>query len=155
MISSTTSQSSFCALPRARTCAPSGRPSAPQVLRGAVRPPRPALAARNNGPGQVRLREQQGVAREAVAYRVVHPVPPPLFGTLRLHARRPSLQIAWYSRQLLGWPVVVGSKPSELGSRFGSSPSASGTSAWQAVLRLPRIREIWNSCPGSGQPPLL
>ena len=53
---------------------------------------------RNNGPGQVRLsgarhaREQQGVARQAVAYRSVHPVPPPLFGALRLHARRPAAQ---------------------------------------------------------------
>ena len=51
---------------------------------------------RHNRPGQVRLsgarqaREQQGVARQAVAYRVVHPVPPPLFGALRLHARRPA-----------------------------------------------------------------
>ena len=51
---------------------------------------------RNNGPGQVRFsgarqaREQQGVARQAVAHGVVHPVPPPLFGPLRLHARRPA-----------------------------------------------------------------
>ena len=41
---------------------------------------------RNNGPGQVRFsgarqaREQQGVARQAVAHRVVHPVPPPRRG---------------------------------------------------------------------------
>ena len=28
----------------------------------------------------------------AVAYRVVHPVPPPLFGPLRLHARRPAAE---------------------------------------------------------------
>ena len=53
---------------------------------------------RNNGPGQVRLsgarqaREQQGVARQAVVHGVVHPVPPPLFGALRLHARRPAAQ---------------------------------------------------------------
>ena len=77
------------------------RPQA-QVLRGAVRlghqVHRLALLSqpRHNGPGQVRLsgarqaREQQGVARQAVAYRVVHPVPPPLFGALRLHARRPN-----------------------------------------------------------------
>ena len=75
-----------------------------QVLRGAVRlghqVHRLALLSqpRNNGPGQVRLsgarqaRAQQGVARQAVAYRVVHPVPPPLFGALRLHARRPAAQ---------------------------------------------------------------
>ena len=76
----------------------------PQVLRGAVRlgheAHRLALLSqpRHNGPGQVRLsgarqaREQQGVARQAVAHRVVHPVPPPLFGALRLHARRPAAQ---------------------------------------------------------------
>ena len=75
------------------------RPQA-QVLRGAVRLGHQVrrlallLQPRRNGPGQVRLsgarqaREQQGVARQAVAYRVVHPVPPPLFGALRLHARR-------------------------------------------------------------------
>ena len=34
--------------------------------------------------------QQQGVARQAVAYRVVHRVPPPLFGALRPHARRPA-----------------------------------------------------------------
>ena len=27
-----------------------------------------------------------------MAHRVVHPVPPPLFGALRLHARRPAAQ---------------------------------------------------------------
>ena len=71
-----------------------------QVLRGAVRLGHLALLSqpRHNGPGQVRLsgarqaREQQGVARQAVAYRVVHPVPPPLFGPLRLHARRLAAQ---------------------------------------------------------------
>ena len=42
--------------------------------------------------GARQAREQQGVARQAVAYRVVHPVPPPLFGALRLHARRPAAQ---------------------------------------------------------------
>ena len=100
VISSTTSQSSFCALPP-RTCL---RTHQAQVLRGAVclghQVHRLALLSqpRNNGPGQVRLsgarqaREQQGVARQAVAYRVVHPVPPPLFGPLRLHARRPAAQ---------------------------------------------------------------
>ena len=41
---------------------------------------------------QKQAREQQGVARQAVAYRVVHPVPPPLFGPLRLHARRPAAE---------------------------------------------------------------
>ena len=104
VISSTTSQSSFCALPP-RTCLRTQwsavlRPQ-PQVLRGAVRLGHQVhrlAQPRNNGPGQVRLsgarqaREQQGVAREAVAYRVVHPVPPPLFGALRLHARRPAAQ---------------------------------------------------------------
>ena len=104
VISSTTSQSSFCALPpRTYLRTVVGRlPPQPQVLCGAVRlghqVHRLALLSqpRHNGPGQVRLsgarqaREQQGVARQAVAYRVVHPVPPPLFGALRLHARRPA-----------------------------------------------------------------
>ena len=93
VISSTTSQPSFCALPP-RTCL--------RTQWSAVCAPSPRFALlsqpRNNGPGQVRLsgarqaREQQGVARQAVAYRVVHPTPPPLFGPLRLHARRPAAQ---------------------------------------------------------------
>ena len=72
------------------------RPQA-QVLRG-HQVHRLALLSQphHNRPGQVRLsgarqaREQQGVPRQAVAYRVIHPVPPPLFGALRLHARRPA-----------------------------------------------------------------
>ena len=39
-------------------------------------------------------------------------------------------------KAVMGWPSVVGSKP-PLGSRVGGSPLGSGTSAWQAVLRLP------------------
>ena len=71
------------------------RPQA-QVLRGAVRLGHQAhrlallLQPRHNLSGARQAREQQGVARQAVAYRVVHPVPPPLFGPLRLHARRPA-----------------------------------------------------------------
>ena len=76
VISSTTSQSSFCALPP--------RTYLRTQWSAVCAPPRPALAASPQWSGQMRLsgarqaREQQGVARQAVAHGVVvWGAPPP------------------------------------------------------------------------------